>query len=174
MIVREKLQFPSGSATAQLIALLHGETLRDDGHSDKQHELDAEGSDTSNDSYNYAQAHAESPNHTHTRSSADETRPLLRRSETERERSVKVKSGWRTISTTFAASSAIAVRHSYHLHGVLAFSDKSRFALPSLLSSLHLHSQWSMLCRFSIHLCPAMTPQQSGAGTRHHPLAMCE
>ena len=31
MIIREKLRFPSGSATAQLIAVLHGTTVRKEG-----------------------------------------------------------------------------------------------------------------------------------------------
>lgn len=79
MIIQEKLRFPSGSATAQLIALLHGERLRDD----------------DDDIKSTPQTH--------------ERRPLLQRTNTEREQEEEVQNGWKGLLITFSASVGITI-----------------------------------------------------------------
>ncbi|PWN32769.1 OPT superfamily oligopeptide transporter [Meira miltonrushii] len=84
MIIQEKLRFPSGSATAQLIALLHGERLRDDD-----------------------EVKVDTRVNTHAQTSRQ--RPPLQRSITEREQEEEVQNGWKGLLITFTASVGITI-----------------------------------------------------------------
>lgn len=100
MIIQEKLRFPSGSATAQLIALLHGESLRTDEETERETQ---EGQQVpSGTSLLRSESRVED-------NVAHERRPLLRRSNTEREQEQEVQNGWAGLLVTFASSAGITM-----------------------------------------------------------------
>lgn len=83
MILQEKLRFPSGSATAQLIALLHGTHIREEEGNTISQEAD---------------------------SGDAERRPLLTRQISREQAEQDVEQGWRSLLIGFVASAAVTVR----------------------------------------------------------------
>lgn len=91
MIIQEKLRFPSGSATAQLIALLHGETLREE----EKKTQTVNDSDISEDQQHLV--------------GQAERQPLLHRNTSWIEREQEVEKGWPMLLITFFASGAVTL-----------------------------------------------------------------
>jgi len=89
MILQEKLRFPSGSATAQLIALLHGTHIRKDDEDEMAHE-DNQASVV-------------------TDATDAEQRPLLTRQTSRQQAEEDVEQGWKSLVVSFVASASVTV-----------------------------------------------------------------
>jgi OPT family oligopeptide transporter len=115
MIIQEQLRFPSGSATAQLIAVLHKTQLRNEDDAEQDQVEQRTGS---------------------TSAQPAERRPLLRRSVTELEQDQEVESGWSGLLLTFSVSAGITLA---------AFVFPVLYAIPAFDFVTPLHdaaSRW--------------------------------
>lgn len=152
MILKEKLRFPSGSATAQLIALLHGEKLRDDSVREKSNDCHSTGEE---DVTRRSDRHESS-----TRRFRDEVRPLLRRNDTELEVEKEVEGGWSTLLKTFTASTAITV-----CCCEASILSHRKLTLTSLRSWRRLPFQFCTPFPLSIPSCQGTMRPRCGLGT---------
>lgn len=110
-IIKEKLVFPSGTATAQLISVLHKTPLRRPISTSTSPNSDSESSVRRRGSAGYEALEADEPTDSLGRQSLDSHNGTKKDAGAEREALMSV--GWTLLGWSFAASAALTVRSSF-------------------------------------------------------------